>query len=84
MAVRLKAMGTKQYRNVVESGSWSGQMAFSESQLNKPLKIKKAKVKSSAASKKTKAFISGQKRLHVFYLPPYSPDFSPDEWGGTI
>jgi len=35
-------------------------------------------------SKKTKAFVSGQKRLHVFYLPPYSPDFNPDEWGGTI
>ena len=31
-------------------------------------------------SKKTKAFVSGQKRLHVFYLPPYSPDFSPDEY----
>jgi transposase len=30
-------------------------------------------------SKKTKAFVSKQKRLHVFYLPPYSPDFNPDE-----
>ena len=30
-------------------------------------------------SKKTKAFIAKQKRLHVFYLPPYSPDFNPDE-----
>ena len=30
-------------------------------------------------SKKTKTFINKQKRLHVFYLPPYSPDFNPDE-----
>ncbi len=30
-------------------------------------------------SKKTKRFINMQKRLHVFYLPPYSPDFNPDE-----
>ncbi len=30
-------------------------------------------------SKKTTAFISHQKRLHVFWLPPYSPDFNPDE-----
>ncbi len=30
-------------------------------------------------SKMTKAFIAKQKRLHVFYLPPYSPDFNPDE-----
>ena len=30
-------------------------------------------------SKKTKTFIEKQKRLHVFYLPPYSPDFNPDE-----
>jgi len=30
-------------------------------------------------SKKTRAFIAAQKRLHVFYLPPYSPDFNPDE-----
>ncbi len=30
-------------------------------------------------SKATKAFIASQKRLHVFYLPPYSPDWNPDE-----
>lgn len=30
-------------------------------------------------SKKTKSFIEGRKRLHVFYLPPYSPDWNPDE-----
>lgn len=30
-------------------------------------------------SKKTIAFIDSQKRLHVFYLPSYSPDFNPDE-----
>jgi len=30
-------------------------------------------------SKKTKSFIKSQKRLHVFYLPPYSPDWNPDE-----
>jgi transposase len=30
-------------------------------------------------SKKTKDFIKKSKRLHVFYLPPYSPDFNPDE-----
>jgi len=30
-------------------------------------------------SKKTKTFINKQKRLHIFYLPPYSPDFNPDE-----
>jgi transposase len=30
-------------------------------------------------SKKTKAFIDEQKRLHVFYLPKYSPDWNPDE-----
>ena len=30
-------------------------------------------------SKKTQSFIDKQKRLHVFYLPPYSPDFNPDE-----
>jgi transposase len=30
-------------------------------------------------SKKTRAFISQQKRLHVAFLPPYSPDFNPDE-----
>ena len=30
-------------------------------------------------SKKTRAFIGGQQRLHVFHLPPYSPDWNPDE-----
>lgn len=30
-------------------------------------------------SKKTRAFIESQKRLHVFYLPSYSPDWNPDE-----
>ena len=30
-------------------------------------------------SQKTKAYIASQKRLHVFYLPPYSPDWNPDE-----
>jgi len=30
-------------------------------------------------SKKTQLFIKEQKRLHVFYLPPRSPDFNPDE-----
>ncbi len=30
-------------------------------------------------SKKTKAFIQDQPRLHVFYLPSYSPDWNPDE-----
>lgn len=30
-------------------------------------------------SKKTQRFIESQKRLHVFYLPPYSPDWNPDE-----
>lgn len=30
-------------------------------------------------SKKTRAFIEGQKRLHVFYLPSRSPDWNPDE-----
>jgi transposase len=30
-------------------------------------------------SKKTRAFIDGQKRLHVFHLPSYSPDWNPDE-----
>lgn len=30
-------------------------------------------------SKMTKAFIESKKRLHVFYLPPYSPDWNPDE-----
>lgn len=30
-------------------------------------------------SKITKAYIARQQRLHVFYLPPYSPDWNPDE-----
>ena len=30
-------------------------------------------------SKKTQAFVARQKRLHVFHLPAYSPDFNPDE-----
>jgi len=30
-------------------------------------------------SKKTKAYISSQRRLHVHYLPKYSPDWNPDE-----
>jgi transposase len=30
-------------------------------------------------SKLTKAFIEARARLHVFYLPPYSPDWNPDE-----
>ena len=30
-------------------------------------------------SKKTRAYIESQPRLHVFYLPPYSPDWNPDE-----
>lgn len=30
-------------------------------------------------SKATKAFVEGQRRLHVFYLPKYSPDWNPDE-----
>jgi transposase len=30
-------------------------------------------------SKKTKAWIAAQPRLHVFYLPKYSPDWNPDE-----
>lgn len=30
-------------------------------------------------SKATRSFIESQRRLHVFYLPPYSPDFNPDE-----
>ena len=30
-------------------------------------------------SKVTKEFIGKHKRLHVFYLPPYSPEFNPDE-----
>jgi len=30
-------------------------------------------------SKKTKAWIDSQPRLHVFHLPKYSPDWNPDE-----
>ena len=30
-------------------------------------------------SKKTQAYIASQRRLHVFYLPKYSPDWNPDE-----
>lgn len=30
-------------------------------------------------SKKTVSFINEQNRLHVFYLPSYSPDWNPDE-----
>jgi transposase len=30
-------------------------------------------------SKKTKAFVESQPRLHVFHLPKYSPDWNPDE-----
>jgi len=30
-------------------------------------------------SKKTTTFIDGQRRLHVFHLPKYSPDWNPDE-----
>ncbi len=30
-------------------------------------------------SKKTRTFAESQKRLHVFYLPKYSPDWNPDE-----
>lgn len=30
-------------------------------------------------SKKTRAWIDEQPRLHVFYLPKYSPDWNPDE-----
>jgi transposase len=30
-------------------------------------------------SKMTKEFIDSENRLHVFYLPPYSPDLNPDE-----
>jgi transposase len=30
-------------------------------------------------SQMTRAYIAGQRRLHVFYLPKYSPDWNPDE-----
>jgi len=31
-------------------------------------------------SQKTQGFVDSQKRLHVFYLPSYSPDWNPDEY----
>jgi len=30
-------------------------------------------------SKKVKSFVQSQRRLHVFYLPPRSPEYNPDE-----
>jgi transposase len=30
-------------------------------------------------AKKVKTFVQSQKRLHVFYLPPRSPEYNPDE-----
>jgi transposase len=30
-------------------------------------------------SQKTREFVDSQARLHVFHLPPYSPDWNPDE-----
>lgn len=30
-------------------------------------------------AKKVKAFVKSQRRLHVFYLPPRSPEYNPDE-----
>ena len=30
-------------------------------------------------SQKTRTFIESQQRLHVFWLPTYSPDWNPDE-----
>ena len=30
-------------------------------------------------SKKTKSYVDTERRLHVFYLPKYSPDWNPDE-----
>ena len=30
-------------------------------------------------SKRTKQYIDSQRRLHVFHLPKYSPDWNPDE-----
>ena len=30
-------------------------------------------------AKSVRAFVAGQKRLELFYLPTYSPDFNPDE-----
>ena len=35
-------------------------------------------------AKDVKAYIECQKRLHVFYLPPRSPEFNPDEKFGII
>ena len=34
---------------------------------------------SAHTSKKTGIFVKQQKRLSLFYLPPYSPDYNPDE-----
>jgi transposase len=34
---------------------------------------------SSHTAKATTAFVSTQPRLRLFYLPPYSPDYNPDE-----
>jgi transposase len=34
---------------------------------------------STAYERQTKAYIESQARLHVFYLPSYSPDWNPDE-----
>lgn len=31
-------------------------------------------------SQKTQSFVDSQKRLHVFYMPSYSPDWNPDEY----
>ena len=30
-------------------------------------------------SKKTRAYVESERRLHVYYLPTYSPDWNPDE-----
>ena len=30
-------------------------------------------------SRKTQAYVESQRRLHVFFLPKYSPDWNPDE-----
>ena len=30
-------------------------------------------------SQVTRTYVDSQKRLHVFYLPKYSPDWNPDE-----
>jgi transposase len=34
---------------------------------------------SSHTAKATRDFVSGESRLRLFFLPPYSPDFNPDE-----